>query len=175
SWECQSKDRRPYRHRHILTLLISTASSSTSLIHGTRFAQKVWQTFVNFILVIERRLNLARPFKGKTYLPNQPGSKRSADPRTRSIKDRTLKGCQPNSVTLSGSKCNCLLIRGCRYAQPPATISQPDGLPRSYLGTNYLITYANPLAKPRLGPTKSAASQLVEWPVTFGAKKKAFS
>jgi len=54
-------------------------------------------------------------------------------PGTDRSRIRTLKGCQPNSVTLSGSKYNCLLIRGYRYAQPPATISQPDGLPRSYL------------------------------------------
>ena len=54
-------------------------------------------------------------------------------PGTDSIRVRTLKGCQPSSVTLSGSKYNYLTIRGSRYAQPPATISQPDGLVRSYL------------------------------------------
>ena len=39
------------------------------------------------------------------------------------------EGVPANSATLSGSKFNCLLIRGYRYLQPPATISQPYGLP----------------------------------------------
>ena len=61
------------------------------------------------------------------------GSKRSADPRKRSINDSQPEGGQPNSVTRAGSKYNCLLTRGYRCAQPPATISQPYGLLRSYL------------------------------------------
>jgi len=40
-------------------------------------------------------------------------------------------GVPANSVTLSGSNTICLLIRGYRCAQPPATLSQPYGLPRS--------------------------------------------